>query len=114
MRAYRFTAFAARFMTVVGVALVAGGVVLAVVALVVETPWGSVTGQVVLERVLAAIVLIVSGILAGGPFVVFGQLLLIFLDQRRLLARIDRSLRRGAAPAAPEEQVAGRRLLPPR
>ena len=37
----------------------------------------------------------VSGVLAGAPFIVSGQLLLIFLDQRRLLAAIHRRLRRG-------------------
>jgi len=90
----RFTRFWARVLVVMGVVLVVLGVLLALVALVVEMPWGSITGQAVLERVLVAISLVASGVIAGSPFIVFGQLLLIFLDQRRLLAAINRRLRR--------------------
>ena len=90
----RFTRLWARLLVIMGVVIVVLGVLLAMVALVVEMPWGSITGQAVLERMIVALSLIVSGILAGSPFIVFGQLLLIFLDQRRLLARIHRQLRR--------------------
>jgi hypothetical protein len=93
---YRFTRLWARLLVVIGVTIVALGIILAVIALVIETPWRTITGQVALERVIVAIFLAVSGILAGAPFIVFGQLLLIFLDQRRLLARIYRQLRRRA------------------
>ena len=91
----RFTRLWARLLVVIGGVLVALGVVLAVIALVIETPWRTMTGQVVLERVIVALFLAGSGVLAGAPFIVFGQLLLIFLDQRRLLAAIHRRLRRG-------------------
>ena len=84
----------ARLLVVIGVVIVALGVILAVIALVIETPWRTITGQVVLERILVSVFLAGSGILAGAPFIVFGQLLLIFLDQRRLLAGIYRRLRR--------------------
>jgi len=94
----RFTRLWARLLIVTGAAIAALGVALAIIALVIETPWRSITGQVVLERVLVALVLAGSGVLAGAPFIVFGQLLLIFLDQRRLLAAINRRLRRGARP----------------
>jgi len=93
---YRLTRLWARLLVVIGIIIVALGVILAVVALVIETPWRTITGQVVLERIIVAIFLAASGILAGAPFIVFGQLLLIFLDQRRLLAAIYRRLRRGA------------------
>jgi hypothetical protein len=96
----RFTRLFASVLVVIGLVIVAVGALLAVVALVIETPWASVTGQVMLERVLVAVFLVVSGILAGAPFIVFGQLLLIFLDQRRLLAAIHRRLRRGGAPTS--------------
>ncbi len=91
----RFTRFWARLLVVIGLVIVVLGLGLAVVALVIETPWGSLTGQVMLERVFVAVFLVFSGIIAGAPFIVFGQLLLIFLDQRRLLARILRRLSRG-------------------
>ena len=96
----RFTRFWARLLVIMGVVIVVLGVLLAMVALVVEMPWGSITGQAVLERMFVALSLVVSGILAGSPFIVFGQLLLIFLDQRRLLARISRQLRRRGRPAS--------------
>jgi hypothetical protein len=95
----RFTRLWARLLIVIGLVIVVVGVLLAMVALVIEMPWRSITGQAVLERALVAAFLLVSGILAGAPFIVFGQLLLIFLDQRRLLAAIHRRLRRG--PASP-------------
>ena len=93
---YRLTRLWARLLVVIGLVIVALGAILAIIALVIETPWRTITGQVVLERVIVAVFLAVSGILAGAPFIVFGQLLLIFLDQRRLLAAINRRLRRGA------------------
>ena len=92
----RVTRLWARLLVVIGVVIVALGVMLAIIALVIETPWRTITGQVVLERIIVAIFLSGSGVLAGAPFIVFGQLLLIFLDQRRLLASIHRRLRRGA------------------
>ena len=95
----RFARFWARLLVIVGVVIVVVGALLAMVALVVEMPWGSITGQAVLERVLVALSLVVSGVLAGSPFIVFGELLLIFLDQRRLLAAIHRRLRQ--RPPAP-------------
>jgi hypothetical protein len=91
----RLTRLWARLLVVIGVVIVALGVILAVIALVIETPWRTITGQVVLERMLVSVFLAGSGVLAGAPFIVFGQLLLIFLDQRRLLAAIYRQLRRG-------------------
>ena len=99
---YRFTRLWARLLVVIGVVIVALGVVLAVVALVIETPWRTVTGQVVLERIIVAIFLAGSGVVAGAPFIVSGQLILIFLAQRRLLAAIRRELGRARdkVPAA--------------
>jgi len=93
---YRFTRLWARLLVVIGVVIVAIGVALAIIALVIETPWRTITGQVVLERIFLAIFLAGSGVFAGAPFIVFGQLLLIFLEQRRLLAASHRRLRRGA------------------
>ena len=84
----------ARLLVVVGVVFVALGVLLAVVALVIETPWRTITGQVALERVIVAVFLAGSGIVTGAPFIVAGQLLLLSLAQRRLLAGIYRRLGR--------------------
>lgn len=91
---YRFAAFWASILVVLGMLIVAVGFVSAAIALLIDMPWGSITGQTVLERAVAAIVLLVSGILAGGPFIVLGEMIRVFLDQRRLIARIERRLRR--------------------
>lgn len=92
---YRLTRLWARLLLVVGLLFVGLGVVLAAVALFIDTTWTGMTFLAGLaERVLVAIFLILSGIIAGGPFVVFGQLILIFLDQRALLIRINARLRR--------------------
>ena len=71
------------------------GIVSAGIALFTEEWRPGVTGtQAALERVAVVGFLILSGVLAGSPFIVFGQLLNIFLDQRLLLTRILRQLRR--------------------
>lgn len=99
---YRFTRVWSRLMVIVGIVFIALGVVSAAIALFTDEWRPGVTGtQEAIERALLVSALIMSGILAGSPFIVFGQLLEIFLDQRRLLGRIDRRLRRAkAVPAA--------------
>lgn len=85
-----FTRFWGRIVVAVGLVLVSSGVILAAVALVVDMPWGSITGQAVIERILVAFFLIVSGILAGAPFIVLGQMVLLELAQYRALRAIAR------------------------
>jgi hypothetical protein len=92
---YRFTRAWARLLVVVGIVTIVAGFVSAGIALVTEDWRQGVTGtQAALERAAVVGFLIISGFLAGSPFIVFGQLLGIFLDQRRLLARIARRLAR--------------------
>lgn len=92
---YRFTRFWARLLVVFGGVAIGAGILFAAIALFIEEWRPGVTGsQAALERVLLAGSLILSGFLAGSPFIVFGQLLHIFLEQRILLARIFRLLRR--------------------
>jgi hypothetical protein len=91
---FRFAAFWAAVLVVLGLLLVALGVLFAAVALIIDMPWGSLTGQAVLERALAAVVLVVSGVLAGGPFIVLGEMMRVSLDQHRLVQRIAQRLRR--------------------
>ncbi|MBI1733869.1 MAG: hypothetical protein HYR51_01735 [Candidatus Rokubacteria bacterium] len=102
MSRYRFTRVWARLMVAIGIVAIALGVVSAAVALFTEEWRQGVTGtQAALERTVVVGGLVLSGFLAGSPFIVFGQLLEIFLDQRALLTRIHRQLRRGTEPAAP-------------
>jgi hypothetical protein len=90
----RFAAFWARALVVIGMLFVGLGVLFAMAALVLDMPWGRITGQAVLERLVAMIVLIVSGIIAGAPLIVIGEMLQAFLDQRQLLWEIKQALDR--------------------
>ncbi len=95
MRRYRFTRFWARLLVIFGFIAIGVGVASAAVALFTEEWRQGVTGtQAAFERAAVVGFLILSGFLAGSPFIVFGELLNIFLDQRALLGRIHRRLGR--------------------
>jgi hypothetical protein len=88
---FRFTAFWASVLVglgftfaVVGVAG-AGLLILLPDQIPVPAPW---------SRPLAAGVMLAGGLVIAAPLVLTGQLVQIFLDQRRLLGRIHRRLRR--------------------
>jgi hypothetical protein len=105
---YRFTRFWARLMIVIGVLFIALGVILSGVALFTDDWRQGVTGTLTaMERAIVVSGLIVSGFLAGSPFIVFGQLLELFLDQRTLLARIHRRLAPASAPSSTSTRAAG-------
>ena len=92
-----FTRFFAYAVITLGVIFILLGVVLAAVAWQVPTAplvRSMPTGQDRLDRVAVGILLVVSGFAVGAPQIVFGQLVLVILDMRRRLARIDRRLRR--------------------
>ena len=88
---YRFTRFWASVLVGLGFALLgigllgAGLLVLLPADIPVPSPW---------PRSLVAAVAIVGGVVIAAPLILFGQLIQIFLDQRRLLARIQNRLRR--------------------
>ena len=93
---YRFTAEWARLLIVLGYALIAISV-LAGITLFVFDPAGVFAHlplrQKVVAHWLALVLLPLIGFLLGAPLIVSGELIQIFLDQRRLLARIARRLR---------------------
>jgi len=97
-----FTRFWARILVAVGLALAGSGVFLAAVALVIDMPWGSITGHAVVEVTLVAFFLAASGVLAGVPFIVLGQVVLVFLDMHALLERIAARLERRAPESVPQ------------
>jgi hypothetical protein len=88
---YRFTLFLASVLVGLGVSVMALGVVTA--GLIVLLPRG-IPIPYGRPPVLAATVALVAGLAVGAPLVMIGQLVQVFLDQRRLLARVLRSLRR--------------------
>ena len=94
MSRHRFAAFWASTLIVLGLLLVVGGVLLGAAAVTLDMPWGSLTGQAVLERILAAVVLAISGVLAGAPFIALGEMTRLFIAQRRILERQRRLLTR--------------------
>jgi hypothetical protein len=66
------------------------------------------------------VVLVISGLLAGAPFIVLGEMMRVFLDLRRLARRRQRVLRRIArnaehvATPSPSVSAAADRLIPRR
>jgi hypothetical protein len=117
MSRYRFATFWATALVVLGMLLVVGGVLFAAAAVALDMPWGRLTGQAVLERALAAALLMISGVLAGAPFIVLGEMLRLFIEQRRiigrqrrLLARIARRLDEAADQRPPGSTPADRLL----
>jgi hypothetical protein len=117
MARYRFAAFWATVLVIIGMLLIAGGLLLAAAAVTLDMPWGSLTGQAVLERGLAAVLLVISGVLTGAPFIVLGEMMRLFIEQRRiverqrrLLARIARRLDEAIGRRAPGAATADRLL----
>jgi hypothetical protein len=88
---YRFTLFWASVLVGLGVGVMALGVVTAGLVLFlprgIPIPYGR-------PPLLVAAVALVGGFVVGAPLVMIGQLVQVFLDQRRLLASVQRSLRR--------------------
>jgi hypothetical protein len=94
-----FADFFARVQIGVGVLVIGLGVLLAVAAWQLPPsvyPWAvpAPAGQESLIRGLTSLGLVIGGLGLGAPFIVFGQLVLLLLDMRRRLARIDGRLRR--------------------
>jgi hypothetical protein len=109
MPRHRFAAFWAMVLVVVGLVLVASGVLLAVAAVTLDLPWARLMDMTRLERRLAAIVLVFAGIVAGAPLIGLGELLHLSIAHRRLLERQRRRLARLARRGenAPERPTLG-------
>lgn len=90
----RFAGFWARVLVCVGMLFVLLGFIFAASALVLDMPWGKLTGQAVVEQMLAMVGLMVAGVMAGAPLIVMGEMLRVFLDQRQLLGDIKLQLER--------------------
>jgi|RhiMetdeSRZDD1v2_1073273.scaffolds.fasta_scaffold87840_2 hypothetical protein len=94
MRLYRFTSFWAALLVVAGLACLTLALTVATLVLA-----GTVSFGLPLDtafpgaRAVAALFVVLAGVLLGAPSIVAGQLLQIFLDQRRLLRLIHRRLR---------------------
>jgi len=76
--------------------LVAVGIVVSPAMLEPQFP-----GMTLPLRVGLGAMVLLGGLVVGGALVLAGQRLLVLLDQRRLLGRILREVRRREAPAAP-------------
>src|SRR5262249_34358264 len=108
MAKYRFTERSAGLLEALGFVVIALSVVAALVLLVFVTPPEALRLGIpeASARIAAALASLGFGILLGGPLIVLGQMLHLFLDQRRWLARIHARLRRWEAERA--EEGAGR------
>jgi len=105
---YRFTAEWARLLIALGYTLMAISV-LAGITLFAFDPAGLLAHlplrQKAVAHWLALVFLPLIGLLLGAPLIVSGQLIQIFLDQRRLLGRIARRLRQRAGEYTKERRV---------
>ena len=93
---HRFTTFWAELSIGFGYLLITLGVLIGGLGLFLAAASYPVPDVPALARVGflgAAMVAMGLGVLLGGPFIVAGQCLLVFLEQRRLLARIARRVR---------------------
>ena len=111
----RLTRFFASIVRASGLALIVVGVLLAALVWLVPSDTltmlgGARPGQAVAVRIFWTISFVVAGFLAGAPFIVFAQLVLVFLDMRRRLARIDVRLRRRWEVASEPESPQAERL----
>ncbi|SRR6266508_1800060 len=94
---YRFTRFWAQLLVALGMVIIALGLVgalglfLAPAGVFKEFPEGK---QEALFRTGGALLVGTAGVLLGGPSIVAGQVLLILLDQRKFLARLNGRSRR--------------------
>jgi len=110
---YRFTRLWARVLVITGSIVIVLGV-LAAVAVGIAGPdltrYASDLDPRV-TRVVAVVLGATAAIVVGAPLIVAGQLLDAFLDQRDILARIHRRLRKKRAGASVDDRS---RLFPPR
>jgi len=110
---YRFTRCCAGALVVAGYIVIALGVVAAVAVAIVgpDTARYAPTVDDRLVRVAAALICVAAGFLVGALFIVNGQLLHVFLDQREFLAGIYRRLRKKKARVPEDDRT---RLFPTR
>jgi hypothetical protein len=104
---YTFTRIVARFAIAVGILLILAGTGFATIA-IVPTSWigmpfmpGSPDDP--LKRTAEGIIIFLSGLSSGAFFIVLGQLMLMFVDIARRVARIDRRQRRRRQDEPPDE-----------
>jgi hypothetical protein len=109
---YRFAHFLAGLLTAVGTMLAVLGCALAVLLSFTGYRWApdSFGGQQWLERTVGPAVVVLGGLLLGGPLIVTGQFLRVLLGERQLLSRIDQRMRRWeqSAPDREERPSTGR------
>jgi hypothetical protein len=110
---YRFTRFWATVLVVTGSAVIVIGVVAALAVAIAgpDITRYAPTLDPRVGRVVATMACAMAGLLVGAPLIVLGQVLDAFLDQRDLLARIHRRLRRKRARVTDDDRT---RLFPSR
>jgi hypothetical protein len=100
---YRFTRTVAHVKIALGVIIMVAGAVLAILVFsypaFVEGVSPQSSRRDLTYRFLSAAILLGAGVVIGAAFVVLGQLVLVLLDIRARLARIDRRLPRREDPA---------------
>jgi hypothetical protein len=115
---YQFTRLWAFVLAVTGSVVIAVGLVAAVAVGIVGPDVTRYLPGVdpLVARVVVTVVCAAAGFLVGAPLIVAGQVLEAFLDQRDILARIHRRLRRKRSRVAHDDRSHDdrSRLFPPR
>ena len=88
----RVAQFSGKAATLLGCGLVAFAVVLTLLSLVLDVPWGQMTGQALLEQSITIVFLLLAGLFGGVPFLILGQIILVLVRQRDTLERIAQTL----------------------
>lgn len=111
---YQFTRLWAFVLAVIGSVVMAVGVVAAVAVGIVGPDVTRYMPGVdpLVARIVVSVACAAAGFLVGAPLIVAGQVLEAFLDQRDILAKIHRRLRRKRRPSAAHDDRA--RLFPSR
>lgn len=101
---YRFAWFWAHVLIVLGVVCLIAGPLLGVAAVLVPTVREAIPfGSAWVPLVAAVLAGIVAGLFLGGPLILAGELVLVILDQRRLLVSINRRLKARKEDAGRDE-----------
>lgn len=109
---YDFTRTVAHVKITLGTIIMVTGLVLAIVMFAypafVEGVAPQASRRDLAYRVLSAALLLGAGVVIGTAFIVLGQLVLVLLDIRARLVRIDRRFPRRQNPEDPRSPVAER------
>jgi hypothetical protein len=94
----RVAQLSGKIATFLGFGFVVFGLLLTLLVLAVDVPWRHLTGKALLEQTITAVLLSLTGLLTGVPFIILGQIMLALVRQNHLLERIEQAFERRNTP----------------